>query len=131
MLRDTQSDIAKAGILAPSADNDHVFRLEFMDAGIRLWPTTAFAASTEPLRRVLGLIALGAVVENMRLRAGELLHETWAARLDTLGRDVSVGLSAGVRRGLAVGVTPEGALIVRWPEGREEPVWAGDVTAVR
>ena len=52
-------------------------------------------------------------------------------RLDTLSRDVVVGLPAGARRGRAVGVTPEGALIVRWPEGCEEPVWAGDVTVVR
>jgi len=72
MKRETQLDIAHAGILAPSADNDHVFRFEFLDASIRLWPIAEFAANPEPLRRMLGLVALGAVVENMQLRAGEL-----------------------------------------------------------
>lgn len=72
IARKTLLEIAKAGVLAPSADNNHVFRVEFSDSAIRLWPTVEFARSTEPPRRVLGLISLGAVVENMRLRAGDL-----------------------------------------------------------
>ena len=72
MNGDTLRDIAAAGVLAPSADNQHVFRVEVLDAGLRLWPTPAFATTRERHRRVLGLLSLGAVVENMRLRAGEL-----------------------------------------------------------
>lgn len=72
MMRETLLDIARSGVLAPSADNQHVFRIELTGATLRLWPTSEFALTTERLRRVLGLISLGAVVENMRLRAGEL-----------------------------------------------------------
>ncbi len=72
MIRETLLDIARSGVLAPSADNQHVFRIEVAEAAIRLWPSREFAATTERHRRVLGLISLGAVVENMQLRAGEL-----------------------------------------------------------
>lgn len=72
MLRKTLLDIAHAGVLAPSADNQHVFRVELLEDDIRLWPTPEFATSTDPLPRALGRLSMGAVVENMRLRAGEL-----------------------------------------------------------
>ena len=72
MRRETLLDIAQSGVLAPSADNQHVFRIELTEGTIRLWPTSEFTATTERHRHVLGLLSLGAVVENMRLRAGEL-----------------------------------------------------------
>lgn len=73
-MKNALLDIVQAGVLAPSADNEHVFRAEILEAGILLWPTPAFAAhaSTDVLQRVLGLLSMGAVVENMRLRAGAL-----------------------------------------------------------
>lgn len=71
-MHETLLDIARSGVLAPSADNQHVFQVELAEATLRLWPTPEFAATTERHRHVLGLISLGAVVENMRLRAGEL-----------------------------------------------------------
>ena len=70
--RATLLDIARSGVLAPSADNRHVFRIELGEASIRLWPTKEFASGTERHRRILGLMSLGAVVENMQLRSGEL-----------------------------------------------------------
>lgn len=72
MMREILLDIAQSGVLAPSADNRHVFRIELTEGIIRLWPTSEFTAGTERHRYVLGLLSLGAVVENMRLRAGEL-----------------------------------------------------------
>lgn len=72
MMRDTLLNIVRSGVLAPSADNNHVFQVEFSASAIRLLPTREFARTSDRLRRVLGLISLGAVVENMRLRAGEL-----------------------------------------------------------
>ena len=72
MLYKTFLDIADSGIKAPSADNQHVFRLELTDSTIRLWPSDEFDATIDPLRRTLGLISVGAVVENMQLRANEL-----------------------------------------------------------
>ena len=72
MNRETLLDIAKSGVLAPSADNQHVFELELLDSAVRLWPNRAFASTTENHRIILGRISLGAVVENMQLRAGLL-----------------------------------------------------------
>lgn len=66
-----------------------------------------------------------------RVLAGESLHVAWAARLDTLARQVVVTLPAGTLTGVAVGVTPEGALIVRRPDGADETIWVGDVTMLR
>jgi len=66
-----------------------------------------------------------------RLLSGESLHTAWAARLDTLGRQVVVALPARTLTGMAVGVTPEGALIVRRPDGTDKTIWAGDVTTLR
>lgn len=80
-MRETLLEIARSGVLAPSADNQHVFRIELTETAIRLWPTREFAATPERHRRVLGLISLGAVAENMRLRAGEfglVAHTTWS-----------------------------------------------------
>jgi hypothetical protein len=71
-MHDQLVEIARSGVLAPSADNQHVFRLELTDTAIRLWRSEEFAACKEPHRRALGLISLGAVVENMQLRAGQL-----------------------------------------------------------
>lgn len=95
--------------------------------------TSLQIALGRPVARLELLTAIVARCESwyVRLLAGESLHDAWAARLDTLGRDVAINLASGARNGLAVGVTPEGALIVRWPEGCEEPVWAGDVTTIR
>jgi hypothetical protein len=83
-MKNALLDIVQAGVLAPSADNEHVFRAELLEAGIRLWPSAAFAAhaATDLLPRVLGLLSMGAVVENMRLRAGALgmtAQVRWAA----------------------------------------------------
>ncbi len=73
-MRSSLLEIVGAGVLAPSADNEHVFRAEILEDGIRLWPTAAFAALTTLDRqtRVLGQLSMGAVLENMRLRAVEL-----------------------------------------------------------
>lgn len=72
MMRDALLDMARSGVLAPSADNHHVFRIELDETAVRVWPTPEFDACTDRLRRILGLISLGGVVENMQLRAGEL-----------------------------------------------------------
>lgn len=81
--REQLLQIAQSGVLAPSADNRHVFQIELADAAIRLWPTREFRTCSDLLRRVLGLVSLGAVAENMQLRARELGFE--ANRQWTLG----------------------------------------------
>ena len=72
LVRQTLIDIAESGLLAPSADNEHVFRIEFGTDFFLLWPTTAFATTKAQHRRILGLISLGAVLENIKLRAAAL-----------------------------------------------------------
>jgi BirA family biotin operon repressor/biotin-[acetyl-CoA-carboxylase] ligase len=66
-----------------------------------------------------------------RLLAGQSPAVAWSARLDTLGRRVSVAMPGGSLEGIATGVNPEGALLVRGDDGRTTIVWAGDVTSVR
>lgn len=82
LTTETLNEIVHSGILAPSADNQHVFRYELAKDSINLWPSPEFATSKERHRRILGLISLGAVVENMRIFAGSLglaLDAQWLA----------------------------------------------------
>ncbi len=62
------------------------------------------------------------------LKAGHSPHAEWAARLVTLGRQVSVSTGDEVLAGVAEGVNADGALLLRLPDGRLETVLAGDVT---
>ena len=66
-----------------------------------------------------------------RALAGESPHAAWAARLDTVGRRVTVATTTGSMAGMAIGVTPEGALLVRGDDAVEHVIWSGDVTALR
>jgi len=63
--------------------------------------------------------------------AGQSPRTAWAARLDTIGRRVTVTTAAGTLLGTAIGVTPDGALLVRDDRGTEHVIWSGDVTALR
>jgi BirA family transcriptional regulator, biotin operon repressor / biotin---[acetyl-CoA-carboxylase] ligase len=66
-----------------------------------------------------------------RREAGEEIHVAWAARLDTLGRRVTVSTPAGQLRGRAVGVSPEGALLIEQEGGEVQVVWGGDVSIIQ
>ena len=58
-----------------------------------------------------------------------ILHDTWRAQLDTLGRQVTVTLAGGdAVHGCATGVDRDGALIVRRDDGAEQVFIAGEVT---
>jgi len=60
-----------AAIAAPSADNRHVFRLSGDAKTLRLTAAPSLLEASSS-RRVLGLISIGAVVENLILRAARL-----------------------------------------------------------
>ncbi|MFZ6751504.1 hypothetical protein [Undibacterium sp. Ren11W] len=68
----TQDAIAQSGILAPSADNGLRYYFEYQDHAIVIWADQEFVSNPERHRRVLDLLAYGAAVENMLLRASEL-----------------------------------------------------------
>jgi len=86
-----------------------------------------------PVDRLALLAALLARCEAWyeRALAGESPHAAWAARLDTVGRRVTVATTTGSVAGMAVGVTPEGALLVRDDDATEHVIWSGDVTVLR
>jgi BirA family transcriptional regulator, biotin operon repressor / biotin---[acetyl-CoA-carboxylase] ligase len=97
---------------------------------------TATSLQTEAGHPVDRLTLLAALLEHTerwydRVLAGESPHEAWAQRLDTLGRRVRVSFIAGSMEGMAVGVTPEGGLLVQDDGGVVRTVWSGDVTALR
>jgi BirA family biotin operon repressor/biotin-[acetyl-CoA-carboxylase] ligase len=56
------------------------------------------------------------------------LFQEWRTRLDTLGQPVDVEEDGHVIHGIAEDVTPEGALILRTPDGATRLVTAGNVS---
>jgi BirA family biotin operon repressor/biotin-[acetyl-CoA-carboxylase] ligase len=54
--------------------------------------------------------------------------ELWKSKLVTLGQQVKATSGTNVIRGIAIGVTDDGALIIRQDNGSECTVVAGDVT---
>jgi hypothetical protein len=65
------ASLESAAIAAPSADNRHVFRLKRSDQGFSMFATEDFLRAPSS-RRVLGLISLGSVSQNLELRAMKL-----------------------------------------------------------
>ncbi|HVC80057.1 MAG TPA: biotin--[acetyl-CoA-carboxylase] ligase [Chloroflexota bacterium] len=89
------------------------------------------AHSSRPLRREDLLVDLLAALEHRRDRAladPALTRQAWAARLETLGRLVTVQSAQGAIRGLAEGVAEDGGLMLRLADGSITTVRAGDVT---
>jgi BirA family biotin operon repressor/biotin-[acetyl-CoA-carboxylase] ligase len=64
----------------------------------------------------------------LALKTGHSPHAEWATRLVTLGETVTVDVAGTGVQGVAEGVDPDGALLVRLADGRLETVVAGDVT---
>ena len=63
-------DILQAAVLAPSADNHHRLRFEPTAHGLLLWSPAGRLADLAGYQRTLDLISLGAVIENIAVRAG-------------------------------------------------------------
>jgi len=75
------------------------------------------------------ILSTAAEAGGRKLGVAEPIQVAWAARLDTLGRDVTVVTAGGQLRGKAVGVSPEGALLVEGEDGEITMIWSGDVTS--
>jgi BirA family biotin operon repressor/biotin-[acetyl-CoA-carboxylase] ligase len=127
-----------AGILAEAAwDGTGVTRV-ILGIGVnvnqREFPADLAGRATS-LRLALGRpVDRGALLETMlaRLedwydryldRGFEPVRQEWCRRAVTLGRPVA----SGAVRGVAVGLEPDGALLVREPSGRSHRVVAGEV----
>lgn len=68
-LSATLKDILQAAILAPSADNHHRLRFEATARVVLIWSEPGRLADLSGYKRTLDLVSLGAVIENMSLRA--------------------------------------------------------------
>lgn len=67
--------LVEAAALAPSADNRREVQLEHAGRRVRLWGDQTWRSAPEH-RRIMSLVAIGAAVENVKLRAGRLGFET-------------------------------------------------------
>jgi len=92
--------------------------------------TSILAETGQPIDRATLLAALLAEVEQRydALQAGESLHQEWASRLATLGRQVKASTSQGTLEGIAESVSEDGALLLRTPDGALHRLLVGDVT---
>ena len=70
MLSAAHADILQAAVLAPSADNHHRLRFEPTAKGLMIWSPAGRLANLTGYKRTLDLLSLGAVIENIVVRAG-------------------------------------------------------------
>jgi nitroreductase len=61
--------LLESGILAPSADNHHPLRFEVDEAGVNVWYSGGDLPAAGGYKRVLALLSLGAVSENITVAA--------------------------------------------------------------
>lgn len=100
--------------------------------GATPYPATSVSAAADaPVSRLALLRALLERLDHWheRLRAGDHagLFSAWEARLHSLGRPVQVSSPGGVVAGMAEGVGPDGALLIRDAAGVLHRVTTGDV----
>lgn len=108
--------------------------LEF--SGLPVLSDTATSLSLALNRPVPRLPLLRAYLANVEtrydaLRGGVGPYQEWAARLETLGRRVTVATPAGEHNGVTDAVDETGALLLRCRDGRVLRILAGDVTLRR
>jgi BirA family biotin operon repressor/biotin-[acetyl-CoA-carboxylase] ligase len=99
--------------------------------GDLLMPATSLSrALGRPVGRLPLLHSFLRAVERryLALKGGHSPHVEWAGRLVTLGKPVTVSGAGAVLSGVAEGVTADGALLIKLPDGSLETVLAGDVT---
>jgi BirA family biotin operon repressor/biotin-[acetyl-CoA-carboxylase] ligase len=92
--------------------------------------TSVLAETDETVDRTQLLLKLLSGVEERygRLQEGLSPHREWSQRLATLGRAVTAQTPDGVLQGIAEGVDPNGALLLRTEDGSLRRLIAGDVS---
>ena len=104
---------------------------DFCAAPPLMSPATSLLAETGHATSRLDLLtALLASLERRyaALRDGQSFHHEWASRMATLGERVEVASGPEHWTGMAAGVDPDGALLVRMDDGNTQRILAGDVT---
>jgi BirA family biotin operon repressor/biotin-[acetyl-CoA-carboxylase] ligase len=97
---------------------------------VRGLATSLFLATGRLFRRADLLVALLHAFENRLARPFAEAREAWAASSLTLGQRVELVTARGLRRGQAIGLDENGALLLRDETGEIESVTAGDMRAV-
>jgi len=92
--------------------------------------TSILAETNAVVDRTDLLLALLSGVEDRyrSLRQGVSPHKEWSERLATLGRPVTAQTPDGTLHGVAEGVDPNGALLLRTDDGSLNRILAGDVS---
>lgn len=90
--------------------------------------TSVQAALGRPISREQLLAALLNQLEALYESDREAIYAAWRARLDTLGREITVSLSGEHFTGVAENVDEQGNLLLRLPDGSLLTFEAGEVT---
>jgi BirA family transcriptional regulator, biotin operon repressor / biotin---[acetyl-CoA-carboxylase] ligase len=105
--------------------------MDFVDAPEFITPATSLRlALGHPVAR-LGLLLVyldGVAQRYAQLKAGHSPYKEWSARLVTLGRMVRARRMDGVLEGVAEGVAPDGALLLRTADGVCRRLLAADIS---
>lgn len=98
------------------------------DESIRDMATSLSIATGKPVSRELVAAEMIRALASMELSQRESLMERYSQDCITLGQSIQVLRSDTVRPGTAIGITPDGALIVRYDSGETEAVSSGEVS---
>jgi BirA family biotin operon repressor/biotin-[acetyl-CoA-carboxylase] ligase len=92
--------------------------------------TSLLLATGQAVRRADLLVALLHAFSDRLARPFEETRAAWAASSLTLGQQVELSTARGPRRGQALGLDENGALLLRTDTGEIEAITAGDMRAI-
>jgi len=126
----TESSVAGDNLLFVVVGMGINVNLEPAALGPVMVPATSLSAELgRPVDREALLVAILAHIENRyRQLDSDQIHQDWKQRLVTLGQEITVTTPTGQIHGVAVGVNPDGALLLRDLAGNLQPIMIGDVT---